>query len=395
MTTANLLIIAGQSNALGFNVSPSELPASYAPSAAVQIWNATTGAFEEMQPGVNTGTVNNPTAWGPEVGEAISWTAAHPGETLYIVKDGSTVHGSTGLAADPTQLDWSPSSTGEMYSTATTDITSAKAALTAASLTPHVIGIDWMQGEQDAIDATKAAAYQTNFGAFLGQIETAWGDGDGTTPVSYGRIDVSDALTFQTDVRAAQDTVAVGNFTAREVNTDTFEQQSDHLHFDGAGQLALGEAFYTARQSVGTPGADSLTGGNGADALNGFKGNDLVQGLQGNDTLLGGQGDDTVRGGQGADIVQGGQGNDWLSGDKGDDTLTGGAGADTFHMSATYGHDVVTDFSLTDGDTVQLDIGQTYTLAYSGNDTIVDLGNSDTLTLQNTHLTAGGWIFSA
>ena len=59
-----------------------------------------------------------------------------------------------------------------------------------------------------------------------------------------------------------------------------------------------------------------------------------MDGWGGNDTLTG-QGDD-----------------DWLDGGHGDDRLTGGGGADEFTFS--WGHDVITDFRYSEGDTIHL-----------------------------------------
>jgi hypothetical protein len=73
-------------------------------------------------------------------------------------------------------------------------------------------------------------------------------------------------------------------------------------------------------------------------------------------------------------------------------TLTGGSGADTFHASAGMGADVVTDFSFTGGDRVQVDAGLTWTVSGS----VVTFSDGSTLTL--TGVSAGslpaGWIFS-
>jgi hypothetical protein len=70
----------------------------------------------------------------------------------------------------------------------------------------------------------------------------------------------------------------------------------------------------------------------------------------------------------------------------GDTTLTGGTGADTFHSFSGAGLDIVTDFTLAEGDHVLLDPGTTYTLSFSGADTLIDMGNGDQLVLKNVHL---------
>jgi Ca2+-binding RTX toxin-like protein len=102
-------------------------------------------------------------------------------------------------------------------------------------------------------------------------------------------------------------------------------------------------------------------------------------------------------GGQGDDVIVGGTGADFISGDRGSDTLTGGAGADTFHTFAGAGIDVVTDFSVSQGDKVQIDAGTTFTVSQQGADTVITLGGGDELILQNVQASSipAGSIFLA
>jgi serralysin len=120
-------------------------------------------------------------------------------------------------------------------------------------------------------------------------------------------------------------------------------------------------------------GGDWVVGGKDDDLLYGGEGGDLVYGNLGNDTCDGGEGDDVVRGGQGADTLNGGGGADFVSGDRGDDTMTGGLGADRFHSSADAGLDRVLDFSVAQGDRVQLDPGTAYSVSQVGADTVITL----------------------
>jgi phospholipase/lecithinase/hemolysin len=142
----------------------------------------------------------------------------------------------------------------------------------------------------------------------------------------------------------------------------------------------------------GNLGADTIVGGSAADTLRGGQGDDAIQGHPGADWIIGDLGNDTLRGGQGDDLIQGRAGSDWLSGDLGNDTLTGGGGADTFHASR--GVDRVTDFSVAQGDHVQLDPGATYALSQVGPDTVVDLGQGNLMILAGVQLTSlpAGWI---
>ncbi len=422
--TTEVLIVAGQSNALGFQVTPAELPSWYAPDARVQIFDGS--AFVTMQAGVNTGTPANPNAWGPEVAYAAAWLndPANAGQTLYVVK---SVKGSTGLAADPAEQDWSPASVGELFDATTAKVTAAKALLTGPFHTTAL----WFQGEQDAASATKAAAYGTNLAGLETAAATSWGVDD----FQYGRI--STTLANNATVQAAQP----DGFA-----TDDSAKQADQLHFTGAAQIDHGAEFYAQASGnvlnvttcgagddryVGSFGADTVSAGSGNDAvyggldgdwLHGNAGNDSLSGGAGADTMYGGQNDDRILGGDGDDWVNanlgadfvsggngndtmyggadndtlnGGAGNDWLAADKGDDVLTGGDGADTFYFVANGDADRVVDFDWAgEGDRLQLLTGETYTTAQVGADVVVTLGGGGTVTLEGVNLASltSGWI---
>ncbi len=112
---------------------------------------------------------------------------------------------------------------------------------------------------------------------------------------------------------------------------------------------------------------DVLVGNNALDnTIWGGAGNDNVQGRAGSDTLYGDDGADTLKGANGDDVLHGGTGNDLIYGHADDDILYGGdgldalwghSGADTFVFEAASAYnerDNVKDFSLTDGDKIDL-----------------------------------------
>lgn len=145
----------------------------------------------------------------------------------------------------------------------------------------------------------------------------------------------------------------------------------------------------------GAGGNDWLLGGRDNDLITAHASNNLIFGNVGDDTLAGGTGQDTIRGGQDNDVITGGAGNDFLAGDRGNDTLTGGAGADIFHFFSGAGLERVTDFSLAEGDRVQLLPGTQYSIAQSGSDTVISLAGGDQMILVGVSLSAGSWIFGA
>lgn len=74
----------------------------------------------------------------------------------------------------------------------------------------------------------------------------------------------------------------------------------------------------------------------------------------GADLLFGGTGDDVLTGGGGADRLFGKEGQDTLSGGAGFDRLWGGAGADCFVYRAGFANDWIFDFSVSEGDRLQI-----------------------------------------
>ena len=170
---------------------------------------------------------------------------------------------------------------------------------------------------------------------------------------------------------------------------------------DGNDVIQGGSGFDDANGNMGNDtinggdGDDWSVGGKDNDLLFGDAGNDVVWGNLGDDTCDGGDGNDQVRGGQGNDSVSGGAGNDYVSGDRGDDTVTGGLGADNFHSSQDAGIDRVLDFSLAQGDRVQLDPGTTYTVSQVGADTVISMGGANQMILVGVQLSSltGNWIF--
>ena len=101
----------------------------------------------------------------------------------------------------------------------------------------------------------------------------------------------------------------------------------------------------------GKGGEDTLFGGQGPDRLEGNQDADELFGGPGDDVLLGNLGPDALRAGAGDDTLLGGFGRDMVFGGPGDDDLTGGPGAD--QMRGGPGSDVFDYQSIGDaGDTI-------------------------------------------
>jgi len=122
-----------------------------------------------------------------------------------------------------------------------------------------------------------------------------------------------------------------------------------HIVLDSSHEMILQTSGFDLgsriEQIVYNDGSLDLTGGlvesdtNDAHELDGTSSNDVLRGNGGNDSLWAYAGDDTLAGGDGADV------------------LHGGSGADTFvfdHATAYNNVDVVADFSVSDGDKLDL-----------------------------------------
>lgn len=111
----------------------------------------------------------------------------------------------------------------------------------------------------------------------------------------------------------------------------------------------------------GSGGTTIVADGNGSDELKGDGGNDRLNGTHGDDKLKGGSGNDNLAGQAGNDYLEGNAGDDILFGGSGNDILFGGYGADKFifddfnYSNGTY--DIIKDFKLSQGDTIQLKNG--------------------------------------
>lgn len=99
-------------------------------------------------------------------------------------------------------------------------------------------------------------------------------------------------------------------------------------------------------------------GGVGRDVVTGTDFRDSLAGSDGADVLSGGKAADLLLGGGGRDRLSGGDGTDRLVGQGGQDRLTGGLGADAFifagRNAVLASGDTVTDFSLAEGDRIDL-----------------------------------------
>ena len=173
----------------------------------------------------------------------------------------------------------------------------------------------------------KAGVYQcvnTNDGHFA--------QGTGTTEAVFTEIDFShtegEGLDGWLGGDISDGTVDKGEGLDGDISDGTVDNDGGD---DG------GETLTTPGSTTsGTSGDDTLIGSSAGETLKGQAGDDVIKGAGGDDVLWGNDGDDVISGGTGAD---------WLK---------GGNGADTYVLTDTADTDTIADFSIADGDKIDL-----------------------------------------
>lgn len=185
-----------------------------------------------------------PAVFGPELGLARSLAAALPADRLLLVK--YAVDASSLLDWAP---DWDPEAAaltghpefGPLYD----DLLDLVRQAIAAGQPGHgcrPAAVLWVQGERDALYPQAAAAYEANLAALVRALRADLGAPH--LPFLVGQVDPPrDRYPAAEVVRAAQAAVARTLPGVYLVDTQGLSRYDDGLHYDTAGQLALGRRF--------------------------------------------------------------------------------------------------------------------------------------------------------
>jgi len=234
--TVSVFLLGGQSNMDGRG-DEAGLPVELQnPQADVLFYHGS--ALTTLRPGSGTD-------FGPEVSFGRSVADTFPSEMFCLIKH---AQGGTDLHSD-----WDPTS-GSVYTAFRNTVTAGLAALTSSGHTYEVVGMLWTQGERDAKDDRTTAQYQADLNEFIADVRSRYGPelpfflsrlSSGQTSISSSRLG---------EIRAAQENVAAADARAWLINTDDIGVEADNLHFNAAGQIALGERFsaaYVAHRASG------------------------------------------------------------------------------------------------------------------------------------------------
>jgi len=266
--TRDLILVAGQSNAVGFDAYAEELPADPRDATTMFWWRVgdpppdefdgtsarqwTTLQFQPRTPamegdaakktGRQYGNFNKKSkgGFGPEIG-MVRTLATKESRPLAVIK---TAFSGTSVAAD-----WNVGLPGKADACYRAMIEETKAAIAAAKskdITLRPRAFVWVQGESDA-NAKDAAAYVVNLSAMLKSLRTELGAPDLILLLGVNTRFGNGKNAFMPKVVEAQKEVATALPRTRYVDTAGAETlPPSHTHFTAAGTLEVGRRYADA-----------------------------------------------------------------------------------------------------------------------------------------------------
>ena len=249
-----VVLLAGQSNMDG-NVPIAALPEDFRkPPEKVGLINR--GQPEPIAGGKT---------FGPEVAFAATIAAARPSDEVLLVK---RAMGGTSLAGWAPQ--WDESRLASKYDTAAGPIYRRLLEDYAAAIqgrSARLTGVLWMQGESDTRYPALGPNYYENFKTLIAAFRRDLNAPE--LPFFFGRVNMPADATeddhktikfpYIQQVRAAQERAAHDIPGVHLIETDDLGKQADRIHYDAAGQIALGRRFAEAwLTTLGTPAAPAL-----------------------------------------------------------------------------------------------------------------------------------------
>ncbi|MDA8564204.1 hypothetical protein N9L06_07125 [Mariniblastus sp.] len=228
-TEWDIYLVAGQSNAAGWNTAASGLPSALRNQADVRFFNGPDGSWGNLV----TGSGNRSTSFGPEMTLGRTLADENPNRNIAIVK--------YAVGGANLNVQWNPiSAEPNLYDEFITTINNAVAAIPAGD-THSFKGMVWMQGETDAAFTDMTAAYETNLTNLISQVRQDVGVAD--LPFSIGQLGAVPGRDGMGTIQSVQAEVAARDSNVSLVITSSLALQSDNLHFTNDAQQELGIQF--------------------------------------------------------------------------------------------------------------------------------------------------------
>lgn len=258
-THYDVYLLAGQSNATGRGDSSDLTGVFSSPQSDVLFYyhktlDASNNILPEDQliplaPGAGHGKVSpvNSSEFGAEVSFGRTMADARPDRNILIIKYS---HGGSNL-----HTQWSP--TGEMFPTLVDTVTAALSDLADNGDSYDMQGMMWVQGESDT-GGTNATGYGANLQNLIGRARTELFGGEDAAFV-FSRLSANQYNSIGGGVGTVRDQQQwveqnVAMTTLIDTDGAAFTTRpGDMIHFDAAGQVALGEAMAAAMLQYSVP----------------------------------------------------------------------------------------------------------------------------------------------
>lgn len=256
-------ILAGQSNAVGYNnidsYAPSPFPAHLKNQNHILFWPGSNAKKEvrntwtTLQVGLSkTGTQ----AFGPEITFAHKLSEVTNEVDIAILK---YAVGGTGIARSHDYKDYIPGfenfddkgnnwyppihkqESGKLYQNLLNNIHEALKSLEEKNINYRLAGFIWMQGEHEAsISKSMAQDYQSLLNSFIFHLRNDLKLAQ--LPVVIGQI--SDKWIYRTEIQSAQENICQKDSTISLVLTNDLPRTpNDNAHYTANGMVILGERF--------------------------------------------------------------------------------------------------------------------------------------------------------
>jgi hypothetical protein len=267
--TVKVFIVAGQSNAVGYNDQREyrqgklPFPEAFRNQPGVRFWDAKKKSWQPLQLGESEGFTNQ--AFGPEIGFSHDLARALPNESIAIIKYAA---GGSGIARSRDYDDYIPSlkgyndngsnwhppgdglAAGGLYRQLLEKAREARSALDRDGVSYELSGFLWMQGEHEAgISPRMAGDYARLLKGLIQSVRTDLKTPD--LPFAVGEVN-GHTWAYGDVVRKAQTEVCKElRNTALVKTTDLSRQGSGGAaHFDADGMIELGSRFAAAMKPM-------------------------------------------------------------------------------------------------------------------------------------------------
>jgi hypothetical protein len=263
--TIDVFLLGGQSNMDG-RAAASGLPSNLLNPQPNVLFDYGSGLTTLRPESADTTTGGASQEFGPEVTFGYSmaqYYASQPNTEVAIIKyavGGTNLYSQWAAGGTATEA-----SDGPDYVAFQNTVNTALAAIKSANpgATVVIAGMDWMQGESDAVinsGVDESLAYQTNLTNFIDDVRLTYG---ADLPFVIGELSVNQtgtgAAQQRANVMAAQVAVSKALPDVGIVNTNSFPLNSDNLHFSTVGQEDLGDGFATQMEALLVPEPDPLS----------------------------------------------------------------------------------------------------------------------------------------